>query len=75
MSNLVSKAPDLNLGKKLSNLLSNYEILKLAFCEIIVKKLFLYFNVFVNTIITEKLCLPHKFINEKCHDAIYSDCE
>ena len=32
-----------------------------------------YSNDVINTINTKKLCLSHKFINEKFHDMIYSD--
>ena len=97
ISNLFAKAPAFDLGKKLSNLLSNCEALNQqpAFlpsqkrtvlqCNAktsvyttgkqLLKKRFLYSNVYINTINTKKLSLFYKFINKKCHDIKYSDYE
>ena len=40
-----------------------------------VKKRFLYSNIFINSLNAKKLQLSYKFINKKCHDMIYLDCE
>ena len=43
----------------------------LCYRIIVVKKRFIYSNLFIYTINTKKLCLSYEFINKMCHDMIY----